>query len=658
MDRAIEPEGAVRSREPFRGRLVALTVVVVVTAACTADVRSQRYSSSSSPEPWRGGTLRLALVEDFWAKLDPQMSYAPVPWEIFRCCLLRTLYSYNGLPASEGGVETRPDLATAAPEIAPDGLTWTIHIKKGIHYAPPLDEFEIVAGDFVRALLRTGWHCLRRWTCSEYASYYSVIEGFDAYVDGRAEAVSGIETPDDHTLVFHLTEPAGDLPNRLALAATAPIPPNPHAPDAVLGAAEGHDDGYGRFLVASGPYMIEGSEDLDLSVPPEEQDPIAGYSPPETAPDDWTTVLRTGSLALVRNPSWDASTDDLRRAYADRIEVEMHGRSTVLSPPSILHPLEKELSRALETGAIDFVFDLPYTERQMARYRGDPRMRDRITVEPFGVIYYVLMNLAVPPFDDVHVRRAVAMTIDEAALVRAQGEDAAPMTHMAPDAIEAYLLAAYDPYPTSFGRARSEMALSAYDEDGDGRCDARVCDAVLALVGDWLGRTGVEEIVTSLAAIGIDLRVDVDRHPGFYRRVGNEREAVPFSVGWNWVWDYPNASTVIGMLFDSSSITLAGSPNATLIGASDADLRRWGYDVTDVPTVDGRIDRCNRLTGGAQTECWAELDRYLMERVVPQIPYLGGRSTFIVSGRVADFSYDASIELPALDRMALDPGSV
>ena len=56
-----------------------------------------------------------------------------------------------------------------------------------------------------------------------------------------------------------LTEPAGDLPWRFAMPATAPIPPNPSDPKAVLGVAEGHTTNYGRFLVGTGPYMFEGS---------------------------------------------------------------------------------------------------------------------------------------------------------------------------------------------------------------------------------------------------------------------------------------------------------------------------------------------------------------------------------------------------------------
>ena len=84
---------------------------------------------------------------------------------------------------------------------------------------------------------------------------------------------------DDYTLEIKLTEPAGDLGYRMSMAATAPIPPNPADLDAPLGVAEGHNDDYGRFLVSSGPYMFEGSEAMDFSLPVKDQ--------------TWCTALQT-----------------------------------------------------------------------------------------------------------------------------------------------------------------------------------------------------------------------------------------------------------------------------------------------------------------------------------------------------------------------------
>ena len=128
-----------------------------------------------------------------------------------------------------------------------------------------------------------------------------------------------------------LTEPTGDLPWRMAMPATAPIPPNPADPAARLGVAEGHTTNYGRFLVGTGPYMFEGSENLDFSGPAKDQQTVAGYVPGR-------------SIVLVRNPSYDASTDTLRPAYPDRIEVTIGGD-------------EADLFNKIDTGEVDYVAD-------------------------------------------------------------------------------------------------------------------------------------------------------------------------------------------------------------------------------------------------------------------------------------------------------------
>src|SRR5436190_24179883 len=73
----------------------------------------------------QGGTLKLALSSDVSAAFDPQKEYYSITWEYYRCCLLRTLMSYNGHTTQEGGTKALPDLAVAAPTVSQDGLTWT-----------------------------------------------------------------------------------------------------------------------------------------------------------------------------------------------------------------------------------------------------------------------------------------------------------------------------------------------------------------------------------------------------------------------------------------------------------------------------------------------------------------------------------------------------
>ena len=381
----------------------------------------------------RGGTLRVATAAPFPDlretylspdgaadyTLDPHVTFDPTSWELFRCCLLRTLMSFNGRPTSEGGAKLHPDLAAGMPEVSPDGLTWTFRLKPGIRYAPPYADREIVAADVVRALERAFVPANPSWAESfgspllgTYANHYEpLIEGTTAFKDGEADSISGLEAPDDHTLVVHLTEPAGDLGIRFALAATAPIPP---------GAADGHDDGYGPFLAASGPYMLE------------------EYVPRR-------------SITLVRNPSWDPAGDDLRKAYVERIELNFLDLDDAF--------------RALEAGELDLVFDVnPEPDAGRPLPCAIPSSRSNVVVFPAGRHRIHHDEPRAAPLR----RRARA---EGGQPGRRQGgspgggrsrlsgrSSSSVATHIAPDFLENNLLLDYDPYATPGDRGDLEAA--------------------------------------------------------------------------------------------------------------------------------------------------------------------------------------------------------
>ena len=54
-------------------------------------------------------------------------------------------------------------------DTSPDGLTYTFHIRQGVHYAPPLQNVTVQAQDFIRALLREVAGCDSRRTLSRRA---------------------------------------------------------------------------------------------------------------------------------------------------------------------------------------------------------------------------------------------------------------------------------------------------------------------------------------------------------------------------------------------------------------------------------------------------------------------------------------------------------
>jgi ABC-type transport system substrate-binding protein len=229
-----------------------ILALALVAAACGggADEPTQGSGPSTTGATPVGGTLKLALQSDVQEAFDPQKEYYGVAWAFDRCCLLRTLLSYNGKTTAEGGAEVQPDLASALPEQSADGLTWTFSLKPGIRYSPPLDDVSVTAQDFIRAMEREACG-----TCSTggYSFYYTAIEGFDEFAAGDADTITGLEAPDDSTLIVRTTTPTGDLPFRMAMPAAAPIPPLPGDPKARLGIATGHDDNFGGASSAPRP---------------------------------------------------------------------------------------------------------------------------------------------------------------------------------------------------------------------------------------------------------------------------------------------------------------------------------------------------------------------------------------------------------------------
>ena len=75
--------------------------------------------------------------------------------------------------------------------------------------------------------------------------------------------------------------------------------------------------------------------------------------------------------------------------------------------------------------------------------------------------------------------------------------------------------------------------------------------------------------------------------------------------------------------------------------------------MTSVPSVDDKIAACGEAASDALFQCWADFDKYLMEKVVPFAPYLFDNSVDIISDNVINYSFDQFAGLAAFDQMAV-----
>ena len=158
------------------------------------------------PTRFRAAARCASGVTEALSPLDPaNIEFDPAITELQRCCLLRTLVNYRGATTEEGGTVLRPDLAVALPKVSEDGLAYTFRLKPGIRYAPPYDDVTIKAQDTVRAIE----YALRL----KSAPFMLVIEGAREFQNGRADTVSGLETPDDHTLSSISRSSSGTSPS-------------------------------------------------------------------------------------------------------------------------------------------------------------------------------------------------------------------------------------------------------------------------------------------------------------------------------------------------------------------------------------------------------------------------------------------------------------
>ena len=204
------------------------------------------------------------------------------------------------------------------------------------------------------------------------------------------------------------------------------------------------------------------------------------------------------------------------------------------------------------------------------------------------------------------------------------------------------------------------MRLSPYDHDGDGVCDDPLCRDVRAI--DLEGESILPMLRRDLGPIGISFSAEVvpaeesERLWGDAFVPGNGFGTV-LAKWWSFASDYPNGSTVFVPLAHSGALGRADNANFVLLGASSEQLREWGYTVRTVPSVDDRIERCLSLPGIDQPPCWAELDTYLMDEVVPAIPLFFEVWPGSMSARVERYSWDAAFSYPALDEISLVPGS-
>ncbi len=606
--------------------LVGIVAVSAVVMTMGAAAHSSKGSAIKS-----GGTLTVGWAPSFGVtdNFDPTGEYLGDAWGVLEL-EVRTLVNYQHLPGGPGN-KIVPDLATSVPTPSNGGKTYTFHLKSNIKFSPPVNR-EITSQDFVTAMDRLA----NPKDGGQYGFYYGVIKGWSAYAAGKARKISGITTPNATTVVFNLTQPTGDFLYRMAMPATGPLPAE------VTKCFEGQPGKYAQDLIASGPYMLNGIDKIDISS-------CAAIKPDTTGYDGQTLY------DVVRNPNYVQSTDQYRKNLPDEI------RFTVDSS-------EVDVANKIEAGQLDTgTFTIPPDVLQ--KYATSSSLKPYFHQNGGDRTWYLTMNTTQPPFDDVHVRRAMNWIMDKAALVQAWGGPTvgSVANHIVPDTLFNNQLAEYAPYKTpgnhgSVAKAKAAMKGSKYSTGGGGMCDASECKNVLLLADTRIQDPKMVSVMQADAAkIGITFKVQTIN--GAYPTLQTVAKNVPIGERPGWGKDYADPYTFFGELFDGRAIIPTGNTNYSLLGITAAQctsLKVTGdcspYDAKTglgVPSVNTQLDKCAALLNQARLTCFENLDKNMMTNVVPWVPYLSSYVTRITSSNVTKYAFDQFTDTPAYENMAV-----
>lgn len=352
----------------YRAALIRVAVLLVSTAlVIAASLVPSAAGAHRVSAPVK--TLTAAFDADF-TSLDPAIGYDPFSWS-GEHAIFSSLLDYA---ATTGRAGTRlvPGIAAAMPRVTHGGRIYTLHLRPGIHFAPPVRR-EVTASDFKYSIERA----LAKSTAGPmYQSpFFSPISGAAAFWSGKTRHIRGIHALNRYTIQFRLDTPDISFENILALPFADAVP---HEVVARYGTKH-----FGDHAVGSGPYVLQ----------------------------SWQHGRQ---MVLVRNPLY------FRKGlpHVPRVVIQFNVDDHL------------QILRA-ERNQLDLPGNLVTSADYLALRTGQYR-RQLVSLPDIGV-WYLAMNTQMAPFkNNLILRRAFNMAIDRTRIIRFVNGRAVPMFGILP----------------------------------------------------------------------------------------------------------------------------------------------------------------------------------------------------------------------------------
>jgi peptide/nickel transport system substrate-binding protein len=388
-------------------------------------IANQIYDPNSAGTPVSGGTLTMLGTGDV-DYMDPNVSYYSIGYLGLRMWS-RGLYTY---PAVESQTTTVvPDLATGMPTISNGGLKYAVTIRKGAMWNTTPAR-QVTAADVVRGVKRS---CNPTQPFGGEPDYSDILAGYSTFCTGfgqvsgtsasaqaayiNANQISGVTVdPSDAsglTVDFTLTKPSSYFTDILALP---PFFPAPVEYLQYLPASSA----LAQHTISDGPYYV------------------ASYDPAKT-------------IVFKRNTAWSASTDPVRKAYVNEIDVNETGNQTAI---------QQEISTNSASADMEWDSFVPAASIPglIAAKNPNFNLQSEYATNPY-VLYNTLSPNNNKALQNPVVRQAISYAINRADLIQDLGgpQVSPPLTQILPPGIGGSS-PTYDPYPFDATKAKQMLA--------------------------------------------------------------------------------------------------------------------------------------------------------------------------------------------------------
>jgi peptide/nickel transport system substrate-binding protein len=514
----------------------------------------------------KGGTLTAYSSEDF-EHLDPGSAYFALDYQVIYATQ-RPLLTYP----PNSSTELAPNLATAVPTtsnggITDGGKTITVHIQPNVKFSPPINRV-VTSKDVAYAIERGANANVGN---GYFQAYFGSIEGADKAKGGP---IPGIQTPNNTTIVFHLTKPdAPIIIGALSMPLSSPVPEEMAGP-----MDKKSPTTYGaQAEVATGPYMIKSNSKGVFSG--------IGY--------------QTGkSLTLVRNPNWDPSTYSSQAfkppAYLDQINIAIGGDTSVIGPQTL-------------KGSHAIQLDTPDQSVVKAAYEKYP---SQITFTPGSGDHYGGLNTSHGVFTNVNLRRAVWAAMDRNAIVKLRGGPlvAQPLTHL--------ITPGTDGYNEAGGAAGPDFPWNK-NPNGDPAEAAKLMKAAGYPSGKYTGNQTVQVVgstngddpqinqlvVHTLESLGFKTHLSqVDQSVMYSKYCGVPKQEIDVCPSSGWIRDFNNPLTVLYVPFNGHAIVPVNNSN-------------WSQ--LNDPSINSAMTKASEISDPtAAAQAWGNIDKELVNKAV------------------------------------------